>query len=72
MTAAGEISDSGPIHYDVARRMPYLQAVIKEGLRLEGSPGISLPREVPPEGANVAGQFFPGGVRTFTFQNGQA
>ncbi|OMP84364.1 Pisatin demethylase [Diplodia seriata] len=61
-TAAGDLSASSPIPYQVARCMPYLQAVIKEGLRLEGSPGIPLPRVVPQCGAEIAGHFFPGGT----------
>jgi len=41
--------------------------VVKEGLRLSsGIPGI-LPRIVPSQGANVKGQFIPGGVCYFYF-----
>lgn len=49
------------------QKLAYLQAVIKEALRL--SPGFGLPlwRVVPQGGAVVCGQFFPEGVSTCIF-----
>ena len=44
------------------QEMPYLQAVIKEALRLHPAVGQPLERVVPAGGATIAGQFFPGGV----------
>ncbi|KLO81028.1 Uncharacterized protein LW93_9276 [Fusarium fujikuroi] len=44
------------------QQMQYLQAVIKEGLRLHPAVGQPLERVVPDGGATIAGQFFPGGT----------
>ncbi|KAL4793892.1 pisatin demethylase [Aspergillus venezuelensis] len=49
----------GPISFSNCQAMPYLQAVIKETLRLHPATGMILPRVSPPEGAMVAGHFFP-------------
>jgi len=43
--------------------LPYLQAVLKEALRMFPSAGLPLPRVVPKGGLTLAGQFFPEGVR---------
>ncbi|KAH9059880.1 putative P450 monooxygenase [Lactarius vividus] len=47
--------------YEVFEKLPYLTAVIKEGLRMFPG-GAALPRVVPPEGAMIAGTFVPGGT----------
>ncbi|KAK5723190.1 hypothetical protein LTR17_013910 [Elasticomyces elasticus] len=39
--------------------MPYLQAVIKEALRVHPAVGQPLSRLVPPGGAEIAGRYFP-------------
>lgn len=44
-----------------AMKMPYLNQVIEESLRLHGAAPSGLPRVVPPEGATLAGQYLPGG-----------
>ncbi|KAI1334920.1 cytochrome protein [Xylariaceae sp. FL0016] len=44
------------------QEMPYLQAVIKEVLRLHPAVGVILPRVVPDTGANLGGYFFPKGT----------
>jgi cytochrome P450 len=49
----------GPISFADAQKMPYLQAVIKEALRLHPAVGLGLPRVVPKGGAVLAGRFFP-------------
>jgi cytochrome P450 len=59
--AAGKLSD--PVQYSEAQTLPYLQACIKEGLRMHPATGLPLARVVPLEGATIAGTFFPGGVR---------
>lgn len=54
---------SNPITFAEAQKLPYLQAVIKEALRMHPATGLCLGRVVPEQGATLAGQFFPGGVR---------
>jgi cytochrome P450 len=54
---------SSPIKDSEARNLPYLQAVIKEGLRVfPPIPGL-LSKEVPPEGDTINGKFVPGGTK---------
>lgn len=60
MIDAGEITEN--ITFSDTQKMPYLQAVIKEGLRLHPAAGLPLQRVVPKEGVELAGQFFPEGV----------
>lgn len=50
------ISDS------VARKLPYLQACIKEGLRWLPPIAGMLPKKTPPQGDTINGYFVPGGV----------
>lgn len=52
-----------------AQNIPYLQAVIKESLRILPN-GLQFPRVVPKGGLTLAGQFFPEGVSPFIFSNG--
>ena len=47
---------------DSVSKLPYLAAVIEEGLRLCPPISFGTPRVVPLGGANVAGDFLPGGV----------
>lgn len=42
--------------------LPYLNAVIKESLRMSNGVVSGLLRIVPPQGARIAGTFVPGGV----------
>ncbi|KAI1412268.1 cytochrome P450 [Hypoxylon sp. FL1857] len=56
---AGEASRF--ISFRQSQEMPYLQAVIKEALRLHPATGLPLERVVPSGGATIAGQFFPEG-----------
>jgi len=55
----GELSE--PATYQQMIRMPYLQAVIKEALRLHPATGLVLGRVVPPGGSTISGRFFPAG-----------
>ena len=47
-------------------RLPYLNAVIQETLRLCPPIATGVPRMVPPQGDTVAGYWLPGGVSFFT------
>ncbi|KAM6523116.1 Pisatin demethylase [Fusarium solani] len=51
-----------PIRFQQSQSMPYLQAVIKEALRLHPGVGTQLTRVVPKGGLVIEGQFFPEGT----------
>ncbi|KKA25196.1 Uncharacterized protein T310_0787 [Rasamsonia emersonii CBS 393.64] len=53
---------SNPVTFQQSQQMPYLQAVIKEGLRMHPATGLPLGRVVPKGGETIAGRFFPEGV----------
>ncbi|KAH8807907.1 cytochrome P450 [Xylogone sp. PMI_703] len=55
--AAGELSH--PIRFQESQKMPYLQACIKEGLRLHPATGLPMGRVVPKGGATISDVFFP-------------
>jgi cytochrome P450 len=59
----GTISD--PLTFQEAQDMPYLQAVIKETLRIHPAVGTILPRVVPQGGMELSGIYFPEGVCDF-------
>jgi cytochrome P450 len=59
--AAGKISS--PITDTESRQLPYLQAVIKEGLRLLPPASGAFFKTVPPEGDTINGMFIPGGTQ---------
>jgi cytochrome P450 len=59
--ATGKISL--PIKDAEARQMPYLQAVIKEALRLMPPASGAFYKEVPPAGDMINGMFIPGGTQ---------
>lgn len=48
---------------DEARTLPYLQAVIKEGLRIHPPVVGLMSKEVPPEGDTFKGVYLPGGTQ---------
>jgi hypothetical protein len=60
MRATGQLSD--PVLFQEADKMPYLQAVIFEAMRLHPAFGMHLPRVVPEEGAVIQGQYIPSEV----------
>jgi len=58
--AVDQLSD--PVTYDQARRMPYLQACLKEAMRLHPAVGQLIERVVPEEGATILGVDLPAGT----------
>ncbi|PIG82254.1 hypothetical protein AARAC_000002 [Aspergillus arachidicola] len=50
------------ITFKQSQEMPYLQAVIKEAMRLHSATGVPLWREVPEGGAEINGYHFPAGT----------
>lgn len=51
-----------PISFSEANQMPYLQATIKESLRMHPAVGLLLERIVPANGVSIAGTFLPAGT----------
>lgn len=64
-TKRGELS-SKPTFKEVSQLI-YLQAVIKEALRLHPATGLPLERVVPDGGAVICGQYFPAGASLSEF-----
>jgi cytochrome P450 len=60
-TAAKEGRISDPIKFSEAQDLPYLQAVMKEGLRIHPATGLPMQRLVPAEGITISGYFIPAG-----------
>ncbi|CAG9950703.1 unnamed protein product [Clonostachys rosea f. rosea IK726] len=58
--AAGKLSD--PIQESEARRLPFLQAVLKEAMRIHPSVGLIMERHVPKGGTTISGTFIPEGT----------
>ncbi|RDW73551.1 hypothetical protein BP6252_07458 [Coleophoma cylindrospora] len=54
---------SSPIQIAEAKTLPYLQAVIKEGLRIFPPVVGLMSKVVPPEGDVIHGKFVPGGTK---------
>ncbi|KAF1934828.1 cytochrome P450 [Clathrospora elynae] len=54
---------SSPIKDSEARNMPYLQAAIKEGLRILPPAPNGMFKQVPPQGDVISGTFIPGGTQ---------
>ncbi|ETI27659.1 hypothetical protein G647_00108 [Cladophialophora carrionii CBS 160.54] len=57
--AIEERGSSDMLSFQEAQKLPYLQAVIKEGLRLHPATGLPMVRVVPKGGATIAGRYFP-------------
>ncbi|KAF4986398.1 hypothetical protein FDECE_15971 [Fusarium decemcellulare] len=55
-------ADTRCFSFKETQEMQYLQAVLKEALRLHPAVGLPLERVVPKGGATIAGQFFPEGT----------
>ncbi|PHH65080.1 hypothetical protein CDD81_3478 [Ophiocordyceps australis] len=61
--AAKDGSISSPITESEAKAMPYVQAVILEGLRIHPPVASRFAKQVPPQGDTLQGRFIPGGTR---------
>ncbi|KIX95527.1 uncharacterized protein Z520_08647 [Fonsecaea multimorphosa CBS 102226] len=60
--ANGTIPATGPVAYSQAIKLPLLCASIKEAMRLHPSVGLTLPRDVPPQGLVIGDNVhIPGG-----------
>ncbi|KAH8880311.1 cytochrome P450 [Thozetella sp. PMI_491] len=59
----GDIPAEGNVSWTQAQNLPYFQAALKEAMRVRPAVGVNITRLVPPEGAEIDGQFFPGGTR---------
>ncbi|KAJ4260730.1 hypothetical protein NW757_001112 [Fusarium falciforme] len=57
-----ELGGATQIPFKDTQAMPYLQACIKEGLRLHLATGLPLARVVPQGGATISGTYFPQGT----------
>lgn len=53
---------SNPVSFQEAQNMPYLQAVLKEALRIHPATGFPMERVVPKGGATISERYFPEGV----------
>ncbi|KAF4969235.1 hypothetical protein FSARC_3488 [Fusarium sarcochroum] len=60
-TAKSELSKAPT--FKETQQMPYLQAVIKEALRIHPAVGAVLERVVPEGGSMICGRFFPEGTK---------
>ncbi|KAJ4267013.1 hypothetical protein NW762_003111 [Fusarium torreyae] len=57
----GKLSDS--ISYkESTAHLPYTLAATKEAKRLHPSVGLLMERHIPPQGAEICGQYIPGGT----------
>ena len=63
--ASKEGKTSDPITFKESQDLPYLQAVIKEGLRIHPATGFTMPRIVPRGGKEMLERYFPAGVSLF-------
>ncbi|RAO74216.1 uncharacterized protein BHQ10_010228 [Talaromyces amestolkiae] len=61
-TATREGALSDPVTFHEAQKLPYLQAIIKESLRMHAAVGQILSRVVPEGGTQLAGRYFPQGT----------
>ena len=60
-TAAKEGKVSDPLTFKEAQELPYLQAVMKEALRMHSATGLPMARTVPTGGTTIANTFIPAG-----------
>jgi len=53
---------TGLVSWAESQKLPYLNACVKEALRLHPAVGLPLERIVPPQGAEICGEFIAGGT----------
>ncbi|KAI0550731.1 cytochrome P450 [Xylaria curta] len=61
--AAGRISN--PVTNDEAKSLEYMQAVVREGLRIMVPVNFGFPKRVPGPGDTLCGTFLPGGTDVY-------
>lgn len=66
----GGFSHETEITAESVSKLPYLNAVIEEGLRLCPPVALGMPRVVPPGGSEVCGHWLPGGTFVSASQYG--
>lgn len=62
-----EQAKDGSVAYDDLVRLPYLNAIINEGYRIDPITGIALSRTVPSGGVRLNGFDLPEGVSSWLF-----
>ncbi|KUI73259.1 Benzoate 4-monooxygenase [Cytospora mali] len=55
-------NETGLVTWHESQGLEYLDVCIKEAFRLHPAPGLPMERIVPPQGAEIAGRFVPGGT----------
>lgn len=58
---AGQLSDI--VTYAEAQKLEYFQACLKEAMRIRPAVGLGIYRNVPQEGVEIDGKFYPGGTQ---------
>jgi cytochrome P450 len=66
-TAFGNGVLSHPVQYNQAKKLPYLNAVIQESLRLFPPFGVPMPRYAPATGLNISGYHIPAASKVRRF-----
>ena len=61
----GAFTSEQDIEPETVKRLPYLAAIVSEGLRMYPPFPEGLPRLTPRQGAVICGQWVPGGVSFF-------
>ncbi|ETI25325.1 hypothetical protein G647_02097 [Cladophialophora carrionii CBS 160.54] len=50
------------VTYAEAQALPYFQACLKEAMRVRPAVGLGIYRKTPPEGVEIDGKYYPGGI----------